>query len=261
MTKTELLNRYAKDEEERLALSRVLDKGEITATRDIPAYSQFLTPAQLDSAKKMLEEWAGCSYRFFGGYENAERKICVFLPSWHYGDCDDNGLAVVEALFPKDTTLTHRDLLGSLMGLGLARDKIGDILVHQSYAQIIVLEDVAVTLIERWDSAGRHSLLVYRGSFSDIIPPVQNVRVIRDTIGNLRLDSAVACGFSISRSRASSLIAEGKVTLNHRDCNKGDRSIAAGDRISCRGFGKVLIKSLEGQSHKGRNFIELERYE
>lgn len=261
MTKTELLNRFAKDEEERLALSRVLDKGEITASRDVPSNSQFLTPAQRDAAMQMLETWAGCTYRFFGGYEEAERTVCMFLPSWHYGDCDDGALAVIEAFFPKDASPTHRDLLGSLMGLGLTRDKIGDILVHQSYAQIIVLEDIADTLIEQWDSAGRHALRICRGSFSDLIPPLQNVRIIRDTIANLRLDSAVACGFSISRSRASALISEGKVTLNHRECNKGDRAIAAGDRISCRGFGKVLIKSLEGQSHKGRNFIELERYE
>ena len=75
-----------------------------------------------------------------------------------------------------------------------------------------------------------------------------------------RLDAVAAAGFSLSRSKAAALIASGKVSLNHRECLKPDRAVAQGDVLTCRGLGKCVLKTVGGQSRKGRIIIEIERY-
>ena len=82
MTKTELLDRCARDREERVLLGRVLDKGELTRTRGVPAHTAFLTPGQRAAAEGLLNAWGRPKCLFWGGYEGAERTVCAFLPDW-----------------------------------------------------------------------------------------------------------------------------------------------------------------------------------
>ena len=86
------------------------------------------------------------------------------------------------------------------------------------------------------------------------------MRTIRDTVATPRLDAVTASGFSLSRSKAAGLIAAGKVSLTHRECLKSDRLVNEGDIITCRGFGKCVIKEAPGTSKKGRTFLVIERY-
>ena len=71
---------------------------------------------------------------------------------------------------------------------------------------------------------------------------------------------ALAAGFSLSRSKAAALIASGKAAINHRECLKGDRQVAEGDVITCRGLGKCVVKEVSGLSKKGRTIMVIERY-
>ena len=87
-----------------------------------------------------------------------------------------------------------------------------------------------------------------------------DILTIRDTVATPRLDAVIASGFSLSRSKAAALISAGKVSLNHRECTKGDRPVEEGDVLTCRGLGKCVVKEVPGQSRKGRTMLVLERY-
>ena len=76
----------------------------------------------------------------------------------------------------------------------------------------------------------------------------------------LRLDAVLASGFSTSRSKAAQLVSAGRVSVNHRECMKSDRTVEQGDVLSCRGLGKCVVKEVLGQSKKGRIMLILERY-
>ena len=89
---------------------------------------------------------------------------------------------------------------------------------------------------------------------------MRQVKEIRDTVAALRLDAVMASGFSLSRGKAADLIGAGRVQLNHRECLKGDRAVAEGDVITCRGLGKCTVAQVGGRSKKGRILIGLERY-
>ena len=115
-------------------------------------------------------------------------------------------------------------------------------------------------LLLNLDQAGRVRLKTAPVALSDLKPPEVKVRPIRDTVSSLRLDAVAAAGFSLSRGKAADLIASGKFQLNHRECLKPDRPVAAGDVMSCRGLGKCVLKEVGGPSKKGRIMILLERY-
>ncbi len=262
MNKTELLNRFSADQEERLVLARVLDQMERAQSRSIPCSTQFLSPAQRAAVEPLLAACGHPKHLFAGGWAGAERTVCVFLPDWQEPEDFDPAdvLAALEAAFPPGAALTHRDLLGGLMGTGLTRDKLGDILVGEGSAQIVALKEAAPIVLSQFDQAGRYRLKLREIPLAELSPAPVQVRLVHDTVATLRLDAVTAAGFSLSRGRAAELIAAGRVSLDHRECLKGDRAVAQGSVITCRGLGKCVLKSVGGQSRKGRIIIEMERY-
>ena len=263
MTKTELLNKFAKDPEERVVLARALDQMDRAANRSIPCATQFLSPAQRAALEPLLAASGHPKHLFHGGYEGAERTVCVFLPDWQEEEDWDAAeeLAAIEAAFPPTgAELSHRDLLGGLMGIGLTRERVGDILVGADAAQLVCLKDAAPIILSQFSQAGRYRLRLREISLSDLAPAPAEVRHIRDTVATLRLDAVFSTGFSLSRGKATDLIRAGRVSVNHRECLKPDRLLEEGDVLTCRGLGKCVLASVLGQSRKGRIMIEMERY-
>lgn len=263
-SKTELLDRYGKNSEERILLSRALDKLSLAQNHNIPASTSFLSPGEQASIADFLPHCGHPRHLFWGGHEQAERKVCFFLPDWQEEDGildgTDDTLAGIEATFAADATLSHRDILGSLMGLGLTREKLGDIFVDIGKCQLILLRETLPIVLSQWGSAGRWTLHLQEIPLSLLNPKPPQLKIIHDTVASLRLDSVLACGFSTSRSKASDLISAGRVSVNHRECVKADRLVAQGDVLSCRGLGKCVVKEVLGQSKKGRMMLLLERY-
>lgn len=265
MNKRELLDRCARSGEERVLLARVLDKLEWTLSRDVPAHTPFLSPGEQAAVSDLLNAWGRPRHLFWGGYPDSERSICAFLPDWLEPEAfqtDPQGpLAAVQAKFPPEARLTHRDILGSLMGLGITREVLGDILFPgPGLCQAAVLRDSLPILLSQWEGAGRWRARFEEIPLGQLSPAPAQVKTIRDTVASPRLDAVLAAGFSLSRSRAAALIASGKAAVNHRECLKADRQVEEGDVLTCRGLGKCVVREVPGQSKKGRTMLVLERY-
>ena len=261
MDKKTLLDRAAKDAEERVLLAHVLDKCEQARTRNIPAHTDFLSPAERRSAEDMLhaakihDGWVAA-----GGCDRAERRMLCFLPDWQEEPDADECMAALRVRWREDEGLTHRDLLGSLMALGVVRGKLGDILVSDESADVIVCADIADYLLGEWTGAGRATLRAERISLKELAVPELRVKEIRDTVATLRLDAVASTGFSMSRAKAAELIASGRVQLNYREVTKPDAQVAQGDVVSARGLGKFELAEVGGLSKKGRTAILVSRY-
>lgn len=263
MDKSRLLDRAASPED-RLTLARVLDKWEQSRKRNIPAATDFLTPVQRTAAEDLLRQ-AGASsddYLAFGGYDGAERQILLFVPDWMEPEHAEEELPLryLRAEYRPEYQLTHRDLLGSLMGLGIVREKVGDLLVSREETDLIVLDSIAEFLTQNWDTAGRARLTVTEIRRENLHIPQVQVQEIRDTVATVRLDAVVAAGFRMSRGKAAALIESGKVQVNWRECQKPDRPLAAGDTAAARGFGKLELAETGGITKKGRIPILIKRY-
>lgn len=267
MTKTEQLDKLARDGEERLLLARTLDKLETARRKNIPAATGFLSPSERVSVENLIAANGHPPHLFFGGYPGAERTICLFLPDWQEPEdalalamADEGPVKVLRCTYNADGGITHRDILGAILGQGITREKVGDLLVGPESCDVLVLEELADYLLLHLDSAGRTRLKTGPISLSQISPPEVRIKTIRDTVATPRLDALVACAFSTSRSKAADFISAGRVQLNHRECTKADKAVEEGDVLSCRGLGKAAVRELGGRSKKGRIMVVLERY-
>jgi RNA-binding protein YlmH len=146
------------------------------------------------------------------------------------------------------------------MGLGIKREMIGDILVREDGADIVVIKDMADFLLYHYEKAGRTSLKAEIVSIDQIIVPENRFEEKRDTVASLRLDNLVASAFSVSRGRAAEAIAGGLVFVNGLQSEKADRQIKEGDKVVLRGKGKILLKSVGGVTRKDRISIVIHKY-
>ena len=261
MDRRNLLDRAAKSAQERVLLSRVLDKYDQCRQRNLSTNTAFLSPAEARGALDLLHAAAVHEgFALLGGYEGAERRMLFFLPDWQEEADMSDAMAFLRAAWHESEHPTHRDLLGSLMALGIERETLGDILVSEGSADLVVSAGIAPYLLDNWSSAGRTALRLTRIESGALRVPEQQVREIRDTVATLRLDAVTAAGFSMSRGKAAELIAAGKVQKNYREVAKGDAPVAQGDMISARGLGKFEVAEVGGLSKKGRTGILLRRY-
>ena len=264
MDKSRLLDRIGAEGDDRLLLAKVLDRAEQARSRNIPVSTDFLSPQQQMLSLDLLR-LAGVPETGFvrlGGYAGAERNIILFLPDWLDAESAEgqSPVRVLRASFRESEKLNHRDFLGSLMGMGIVREKLGDILVGPESADLMVLESVAEFLLQSWDSAGRARLSVTGIEPWDIRVPEVQCQEMRDTVSSLRLDAIASTGFRMARGKAADLISSGRVQVNWRECTKPDKLLAQGDTVSARGFGKFELTEVGGLTKKGRTSITLRRY-
>lgn len=205
-------------------------------------------------------EYPPCRTVFYGGYEDAERVIMINLPD--YAEISyDNPLTVIRVTRPSGgKELTHRDYLGSLLGLGLKRDAFGDILVRDDGADIIALKEIAEFVLLNYVQAGRITISAEEVPVDELIIPEIKRKEIVDTVASLRLDNIVSSAFGLSRSKASEAISKGIVFVDHVQIMKSDHQIKEGDKIVLRGRGKACLKEIRGKSRKDRQYVVLEKY-
>ena len=120
-----------------------------------------------------------------GGYEDAERRICIFCPKEFWDEPEP--LKVLRISVPKGSpALSHRDYLGSLLGLGIERSVVGDILVREDGADAVVLSDMADYLAQNLTSVGRAAASCSVLDISELITGQQRTEDLRDTVASLQ---------------------------------------------------------------------------
>lgn len=196
---------------------------------------------------------------FWGGYEDAERTIAVFMPD--YAQLSDCPLTVIRARVTSGgRKLTHRDYLGALMGLGIKREMIGDILPVEDGADIIILEEIKEFLLYHYDKAGRTELKLEEVTFEKLRIPEARIAEQKDTVASLRLDNVIASAFSLSRAKAAEAIRSGLIFVNSIQMEKVDVPVREGDKLVFRGKGKAYLSQVGGKTRKDRIFITIRRY-
>ena len=248
----------ASSDEERMLLVRVCERLERAEQRCQPAATFFLTPRERALVRQLLPQT-----RFFGGMEDSERTVACYLPDYMTEEAffENGPIACLRAAFYGKDMLTHRDILGALMGTGLRRDAVGDIWVQQGQCDFFVLSELVPYLMDNLTSAGRTALHVEQIPLSAAQRPPQRMRRLRITVSSPRLDGVLSAAFPLSRAGAAQAVTGGRVSLNDICCLKPDKQLAPGDVIALRGRGKLKVLSLDGETKKGRQAFTIGIYE
>lgn len=246
-------------DEDKIFVNSVADKIYAAENKYRRSFTFFLNEAKYDLAKKTLSSQSFDNYKFFGGYEEAERVMLGIFPPHEEPSELYFPVSALTFSYRRQDKLTHRDFLGTLMGLNVARDTIGDIIVGENSA-IVFLTDAAADEAERTVvKVGKIGVKVCQGYDKEIIP-VRDFKKISGTVSSLRLDCIVALALKCSRTKAAQLINGGHAVVKGSQETDSSRHIDVGDTFSVRGFGKFILSEIGRSTKKERTFIELKKF-
>lgn len=245
-----------KDEE--LLRKRLKELYDMSYRKNIPLYSDFLTPYEqsLFYTMKFDEELSF----LIGGYDMAERKIAVFLP---YSGCEYNSpircLKIVPLSEKFSQDLNHRDFLGSILGLGLERCLVGDIVVKNNSAFVFCHTKMCDYIISNLTRI-KHTSVNVAESYEVLEDVLSNFEEITGSVSSLRLDSILALAFNISRSKIITYIEEGLVFVNGRLITTNSYGLKDNDTISVRHLGKFKFLGIINTTRKGKLSVKIQKY-
>ncbi|BEU87343.1 photosystem II S4 domain protein [Selenomonas sp. TAMA-11512] len=254
-----ILRYYRGTEGEEVAV-RLIEAAEQTSQSGKFRRTEFLDPYGQEIAEVIAANYSELTVSFEGGYPGAERQRAIFRdrtfevePPWE--------INVVKASWGGGFYhLTHRDILGALMGLGIDRAVLGDFSIREGEVKIICDEKVSEFLLREVICIGSVKVTCTTDTLDSIPPKEERVKEIKATVASLRVDSIAAVGFGMSRSRAASDIEADKLKLNWQSVKSNSQTVKVGDVLSMRGRGRLEVAAITGMTKKGRTGVCLKRY-
>lgn len=248
--------------EERLFLAKVLDRADFCCRRFEKTFTDFCDPAKLSLALSVLEYSRDFKYMIYGGNGECERHMIGFCPEYDELKEEDFPIKAVEikANAKFASSVSHRDFLGSVLGLGIERSKVGDIFVFESSAVVFAEGDIADYIAANLERVGRNAVKTRSVSANEVKMPQRTAEEKYTTVSSMRADLLIGTAFNLSRSKAQELIEAEKVFVNWTVVKNGSKPLKEGDLISARGFGRIKIAEIKGNTKKGKIGIVLLKY-
>lgn len=250
------------------------------ARRSVMTDSHFLNAKEQYFLKSHLDSvgYSG-KYIFYGGCEGTERRMVFFLPDYIVdmadGAEDVYALALqllaselddtVTALKIKGSgyrSLSHRDYMGAILGLGIERFVVGDIVLDKDENSAVVFceKKMAEYILGELDSVGADKVKVERAELPPDFEIGREFKTVSDTIASARTDCVVSALAGCSREKAKELMRYGEVEKNYSVCKKPDAEVNEGDVITVRGCGKFVVRSIADRTKKNRIRLTADKY-
>lgn len=245
--------------DEKLLFARAEDAIRICENSGTPKFFGFLDESSAALVHSFVSSRTS-DHLLFGGFDDAERVMLGVFPDW-CGECREDyfPISALTLSFRKGENLSHRDFLGSIMGLRIKREAVGDILCEDGRAVIFALKEAAALIKNELVKVGRTGVTVSDG-FALPLPGAHKLTECSATVPSARLDACIAAISGTGRSEAVRLIESGMVTVNSFVCEKCTRAVSAGDVIKIRGKGKYIMDSLCDFTKKQRIILKYKKY-
>lgn len=240
--------------EEQQLKNRFSELYERSYSRGRYEYTEFLTLAQQDILTRTLPPYA---YNLYGGTLCAQRKIACFGNEDICGYAQTPPVVIIRIAPVAEKfadNLTHRDFLGSLMGLGIRREVLGDILTEENTGYLFCLENIASYIIENLTQV-KHTTV--ECSLEDSLPDIciKEPDSREFVVASERCDAVIAAIYSLSRANSQKLFAQKLIFINSSLCESPEINLKENDIVSVRGFGRFIYKGIKLQTKKGKNRI------
>lgn len=259
--KQELL-KHVKKPEEKLWFAKALEQAYYCMKNYEPCFTDFSDPLKIGELINLIGKKHEFAAMAFGGFEGSERLMAGFFPDFCEPSEDSFPIKAVEIKYNEKFSkkLAHRDFLGSILGLGLSRDKIGDILIFEGFAIAMVSDDIADYIchnLEKVSHTAVDARIVDAKEIEFLKPKADEKTII---VSSLRLDSVLSGAFNLSRGKIADYIAAEKAFVNWRSESSASKNVSAGDVITLRGVGRIKINEISGKTKKDRIVVNILKF-
>lgn len=244
-----------------------MDKIEFTKQKEKIQYTDFLDMYQVSIAKIFMKKNNIKNYVLYGGFEDAERNILIVYPENYTIEMVEKNyskiIKVIRITLPEEEKgkYSHRNYLGGIVKLGIKREKVGDILVSDEGADILVKEETAESLKQELGTLTRfQDAKIEIVELSELKKQEIKLEELSIIVPSLRLDNFVSDLSRTSRSKAVEIINSERVFINGQNEIKASKQIKEGDIITIRGKGRFVIKKFGGNTRSGRTIVKVEKY-
>lgn len=256
----------AQNDEERFLMRHIEDLARTAFGRGIARYSAFLSDREQQLAQAALNRTGvpEGEYRFEGGWPDAERRVLCLEPEGCYPDSPVCCVRLLSRSASGALLPAHKDYLGSLMGLELRREALGDIVLppeQPGTAYVFALGPAADLVCQELLCVGRTEVAPQLLAPGEVPQFAQAERRFQTaTVSSLRLDAVLAAMLRCSRGMAAELVAAGRVEINHIPASSAHAPVYEEDVFTVRGKGRFRLTALPGKSKKDRQIIEFFQY-
>lgn len=266
INKNKIIDLINKDD--KILFSKIIDQYNYCFKNFEPTFSDFIPISKFMQFLQILNsknEYFSLEYIIYGGFDDAERIIIGFFPEYMTDlSIQKFPITILEIKYNQKYSriLTHRDFLGSIIGLGIDRTKIGDIIIKENITLCFLHTDIIDYILFNLQKVGSTKVQVLQNTSynqdEDIISnDLEKTSIITSS---LRLDATLSASFNLSRSKISNYIKSNKVFLNFVECNSRSKIIKSGDIITIRGIGRIKIGEILGNTKKERIILQVYKY-
>ena len=249
--------------EERLLFAKALDQALFAMKRRQPAFTDFMDRAKCARFAERMQGIRDLNVTLFGGTEDCERQMMGFSLAEEELAAEEFPIKILKIRRKSkkfgQTDLSHRDYLGSILGLGIDRGKVGDILVEEDAAVCFVSEEISQYICAVLEQVSKTAVIAEETEGTEAIP-VRQTEKRRITVASLRLDAVAGEVFHLARGKAQTLIGAEKAQVNWNVITNTSHLLKEGDMVSLRGFGRFRVGEVGGRTKKDRIGLEVERY-
>ncbi|MDD7363747.1 MAG: YlmH/Sll1252 family protein [Peptoniphilus sp.] len=227
-------------------LRHILDLPEIASRNYTATASDFLDPYEQRLVESITHHFPDVEHTWMPSGEG-ERKIVVFSP--YEGMDVENALSAFS--IDSGEVLKHRDVLGSILGLGIERGKIGDIVIGEK-AYVVVKREIANFIELSLKTIGRAPVRVRPVAVEDVPAIEEPWKSASAVVQSMRLDAVVRAVTHMSRDEVRARLSKNEIKVNFKTIKRAHETVSAGDLLSVRGFGRIKIFDDIGETKKGK---------
>lgn len=239
--------------EEREFIDQVINWKDYVEQSYAPKLTDFLDPREQQILATVIGKHPDVKWELFGGAQGTERKRALLFPDYVQASQEDFQIKLFGIEYPKKfITIEHRQVLGSLMSLGLKRGKYGDILIDGDNVQFFAAAEIADYIRLQLESVGRASISLTELDIGQAAAIAEEWHEMNATVSSLRLDTVMSSLFNLSRQKSQLLIQHGHVKVNWTAIENSAFECGEGDVISARGYGRAKIITIEGKTKKDK---------
>lgn len=256
----EKIIRYYRASDDDALASRLVDMAEVVCKNRKYKVSDFLDPHGESIAQTVAAHFSGIKVDFDGGFANSERVRAAFYHEDYMGTVLYDIVALAVKWDKRFYNLSHKDVLGAIMGVGCEREVVGDIAFTDEGAQFVVQSTIADFFLSNLTQIGAANVSVEKIALEELQQKEEKIKEIKATVSALRLDAVAAAGYGVSRSRMAEEIKSQRVKVNFKEAKNAAQTVNVGDVISFRQRGRLEVAEINGLTKKGRTSVLLRRY-